>query len=163
MSSGKNDRAAKVRRTVTWTLFVVGLVLIVLSLAAEFFGLDITPGFGVVQMLQLLVGLTALTLSLFLFINTQRQEMPRSLQADIGVRLAATGLVFAYVTGLSDLIRIGTHVLPQFERPFVGPLQLGGLALAVLAIVIGLGLYYTSRGTRPKSSMEFIVNGNGKH
>jgi hypothetical protein len=163
MSSAKNDRAAKVRRSVTWTLFVVGLVLIVISLAADFFGLDITPGFGVVQMLQLLVGLTALTLSLFLFINVQRQEMPRSLQADIGVRLAATGLVFAYVTGLSDLIRIGTHVQPQFERPFVGPLQLGGLALAVLVIVIGLALYYTSRGPRPKSSMEFIVNGNGKH
>ncbi|MCC6604970.1 MAG: hypothetical protein IT327_17310 [Anaerolineae bacterium] len=161
MSSAKIDRAAKVRRSVTWTLFVVGLVLIVISLGADFFGLDITPGFGVVQMLPLLVGLTALTLSLFLLINAQRQEMPRSLQADIGVRLAATGLVFAYVTGLSDLIRIGTHVQPQFERPFVGPLQLGGLALAVLTIVIGLALYYTSRGARPKSSMEFIVNGNG--
>lgn len=162
MSSGKNDRAAKLRRTVTWTLFVVGVVLIVLSLAAEFIGLDITPGFGVVQMLQLLVGLTALTLSLFLYINNQRRETPRSLQADIGVRLAATGLVFAYVTGLSDLIRIGTHVQPQFERPFVGPLQLGGLALATLTIIVGLALYYTSRGTRQKSSMEFIVNGNGK-
>lgn len=162
MSNGKNDRAAKVRRYVTLTLFVLGLVLIVLSLAAEFIGLDITPGFGVVQMLQLLVGLSALTLALFLTINARRQETPRSLQADIGVRLAATGLVFAYVTGLSDLIRIGTHVHPQFERPFVGPLQLGGLALAILTIVIGLALYYTSRGTRPKSSMEFIVNGNGK-
>ncbi len=163
MSNGKNDRAAKVRRIVTWTLFVVGLVLIVLSLAAEFFGLNITPGFGMVQMFQLLVGLTALTLALFLFINVRRQEMPRSLQADIGVRLAATGLVFAYVTGLSDLIRIGTHVQPQFERPYVGPLQLGGLSLAVLTIIIGLALYYTSRGARPKSSMEFIVNGNGRH
>jgi len=163
MSNGKNDRAAKVRRIVTWTLFVVGLVLIVLSLAAEFFGLNITPGFGMVQMFQLLVGLTALTLALFLFINARRQEMPRSLQADIGVRLAATGLVFAYVTGLSDLIRIGTHVQPQFERPYVGPLQLGGLSLAVLTIIIGLALYYTSRGARPKSSMEFIVNGNGRH
>ncbi|MCB8978535.1 MAG: hypothetical protein H6657_14020 [Ardenticatenaceae bacterium] len=163
MSNGKNDKAAKVRRYVTLTLFVIGLALIFLSLAAEFIGLDITPGFGVVQMLQLLIGISALTLALFLTINAQRQETPRSLQADIGVRLSATGLVFAYVTGLSDLIRIGTHVQPQFERPFVGPLQLGGLALAVLVIVIGLALYYTSRGTRPKSSMEFIVNGNGKH
>ena len=75
MSNGKNDRAAKVRRIVTWTLFVVGLVLIVLSLAAEFFGLNITPGFGMVQMFQLLVGLTALTLALFLFINVRRQDM----------------------------------------------------------------------------------------
>ena len=161
MSSKKNDKTAKLRRNVTLLLFGIGLILMTLSLGAEFFGLDLTPGFGMVQMFQLLVGITALTLALFVHINTLRQQASRSLQADIGVRLAATGLVFAYVTGLSDLISIGTHVEPQFERPFVGPLQLGGLALAVLVIIVGLMLYYTSRGTRQKSSMEFIVNGNG--
>lgn len=163
MSSEKSRKSAAVRRNVTLSLFGIGLILTTLSLGAEFFGLDITPGFGMVQMFQLLVGITALTLALFLHINALRREMPRSLQADIGVRLSATGLVFAYVTGLSDLLRIGTHVEPQFERPFVGPLQLGGLALAVLVIIAGLALYYTSRGSRPKSSMEFIVNGNGNN
>lgn len=162
MSGEKNSKSAKLRRNVTLGLFGIGLVLIVLSLGAEFFGLDITPGFGMIQMFQLLVGLTALTLSLFMYIKSLRYDTPRSLQADIGVRLAATGLVFSYVSGLSDLISIGTHVEPQFERPFVGPLQLGGLALSVVVIIIGLALYYTSRGTRAKSSMEFIVNGNGK-
>jgi hypothetical protein len=161
MSGEKNSKSAILRRNVILGLFGIGLILIVLSLGAEFFGLDLTPGFGMVQMFQLLVGLTALTLSLFLYIKGLRQDMPRSLQADIGVRLAATGLVFSYVSGLSDLISIGTHVEPQFERPYVGPLQLGGLALAVLVIIAGLVLYYTSRGTRTKSSMEFIVNGNG--
>ncbi|WP_420642150.1 hypothetical protein [Candidatus Leptofilum sp.] len=161
MSSEKSGKTALLRRNVTLSLFGIGLIFTALSLGAEFLGLDITPGFGMVQMFQLLLGITAITAALFLHINALRQETVRSLQADIGVRLAATGLVFAYVTGLSDLIRIGTHVEPQFERPFVGPLQLGGLALAVLVIVVGLALYYTSRGTRQKSSMEFIVNGNG--
>jgi hypothetical protein len=161
MSGEKNNKTINLRRNVTLGLFGIGLILIILSLGAEFFGLDITPGFGMVQMFQLLVGLTALTLSLFLYVKALRQDTPRSLQADIGVRLAATGLVFSYVAGLSDLIRIGTHVEPQFERPYVGPLQLGGLALAILVIIVGLALYYTSRGTRQKSSMEFIVNGNG--
>lgn len=163
MSGERSSKIVRLRRNVTLSLFGIGIILITLSLGAEFIGLDLTPGFGMVQMFQLLVGITALTLALFLHINALRQEMSRSLQADIGVRLAATGLVFAYVTGLSDLLSIGTHVQPQFERPFVGPLQLGGLALAVLVIVVGLALYYTSRGTRQKSSMEFIVNGNGKH
>ena len=161
MSNGKNKKIAALRRNVTLGLVGIGIGLMTLSLGAEFFGLDITPGFGMVQMFQLLVGISALTLAFFLHIHALRQETPRSLQADIGVRLAATGLVFAYVSGLSDLIQIGTHVEPLFERPFVGPLQLGGLALAVLVIIIGLTLYYTSRGTRPTSSMEFIVNGNG--
>ncbi|GJM39989.1 MAG: hypothetical protein DHS20C20_02710 [Ardenticatenaceae bacterium] len=163
MSSESSSKTVRLRRNVTWTLFGIGLIFTALSLGAEFLGLDITPGFGMVQMFQLLLGITAITAALFLHINASRQETVRSLQADIGVRLAATGLVFSYVTGLSDLIRIGTHVEPQFERPFVGPLQLGGLALAVLVIVVGLALYYTSRGSRQKSSMEFIVNGNGNN
>ena len=161
MNGEKNGKIARLRRNIALGLFGIGLILIILSLGAEFFGLDLTPGFGMVQMFQLLVGITALTLALFLHINTKRQETTHSLQADISWRLVATGLVFAYVTGLSDLIRIGTHVQPQFERPYVGPLQLGGLALAVLVIIIGLALYYTSRGTRAQSSMSFIVNGNG--
>ncbi|MBK7895963.1 MAG: hypothetical protein WAS33_23110 [Candidatus Promineifilaceae bacterium] len=163
MRNDKNSKTVRLRRNVTLTLFGIGIIFVAFSLGAEFLGLNITPGFGMVQMFQLLLGITALTAALFFHINALRQEMERSLQADIGVRLAATGLVFAYITGLSDLIQIGTHVEPQFERPFVGPLQLGGLALAVLVIIVGLALYYTSRGTRSKSSMDFIVNGNGNH
>jgi hypothetical protein len=64
------------------------------------------------------------------------------------VRLGATGLVFAYTLGWADLIGIGTHVNPEFERPFVGPLQLGGLILGMVMIMVGIILYYTSRGTR---------------
>ena len=106
MSGEENSKSANLRRNVTLGLFGIGLILIMLSLGAEFIGLDITPGFGMVQMFQLLVGLTALTLSLFMYIKSLRHDTPRSLQADIGVRLAATGLVFAYVSGLSDLISI---------------------------------------------------------
>jgi hypothetical protein len=86
-------------------LFLLGLILIFLSLAAEVLGLDYTPGFGVVQMFQLLLGLTFLTLAGFLSVHRlRRPDTPRSLQADIGIRLGATGLVFAYVCGISDII-----------------------------------------------------------
>ena len=150
----------RVRNAATWALFIIGLLLSILSLGAELLGLDLTPGFGMVQMFQLLVGLVCLTLAGFLYLRSLRPRgAPRSLQADIGVRLAATGLVFAIVSGLADLIGIGTHVEPNFVRPFVGPLQLGGLALGILAILGGMALYHTSRGARPSSSMEFLVNG----
>ena len=155
-----NGRAGKILNVVIISLLLVGALLILFSLAAEFLGLDLTPGFGVVQMFQLLLGISSVTLPVFLWMRRRRGNAPRSLQADIGVRLAATGLVFAYVTGFSDLLLIGTHVTPRFERPFVGPLQLGGLVLSILIILAGILLYYTSRGVRAKSSMEFIVNGN---
>lgn len=141
-------------------LFLIGNVLTVVSLAAEILGLDLTPGFGVVQMLQLLVGLTLLTLAGFIHIYTLRgPNTPRSLQADIGIRLAATGLVFAYIAGLADLLGIGTHVDPEFARPYVGPLQLGGLVLGIISITAGMILYHTSRGSREHSSLEFLLNG----
>ncbi len=153
------EQTKRVRNTTMLILFLLGIILSAMSLGAELLGLDLTPGFGIVQMFQLLLGLTALTFASFMYLKQRRPDnAPRSLQADIGVRLAATGLIFAYVTGLSDIIGIGTHVEPSFERPFVGPLQLGGLVLGVLSIIAGLLLYYTSRGVRDASSMEFLVN-----
>jgi hypothetical protein len=155
-----NTGISKIRRNVIIILLVLGILLIVLSLAADTMRLDPTPGFGMIQMGAFLTGLTCLTLAPFLYLHSLRpKRSPRSLQADIGTRLGATGLVFIYVVGMSDLIGIGTHVNPSFERPFVGPLQLGGMALGLLMIIAGLILYYTSRGPRESSSLEFLING----
>ncbi len=143
-------------------LFLVGNVLTIVSLSAEILGLDLTPGFGMVQMAQLLLGISMLTLAGFLHLYRLRTPgTPRSLQADIGIRLSATGLVFAWVAGLSDLLAIGTHVEPAFERPYVGPLQLGGLALGVFSIVAGMMLFHTSRGMREASALKFLIDESG--
>jgi hypothetical protein len=156
----REKTATRMRNYVIIFLFMVGVALTFIAITADYIpGLDLTPGFGVVQMFQFLLGVTCLTLAAFVFGYNRRQGAPRSLQADIGVRLAATGLVFAYVAGLSDLIGIGTHVQPRFERPFVGPLQAGGILLGLLSILFGLFLYYTSRGSRASSSLEFLANG----
>lgn len=153
-----NNRNTRFLRLIILILFLIGFLLVALSLAAESLGINLTSGFGLIQMAQLLVGLTAITLAGFLHVYSLRPgNTPRSLQADIGVRLAATGLVFAYVAGFSDLLGIGTHLEPNFEQAFVGPLQIGGIVLGVLSIVIGLILYHTSRGSRPASSLEFLI------
>ena len=156
--------ARRIRNIVTLVLFVLGVALVALSFSAELLGLNFTIGFGVVQMAQLVGGLTFLTLSGFLRIQTLRQpKAPRSLQADIGVRLAATGLVFCYVAGFSDILQIGTHCTPEIRAvvedciPVVGAWQLGGLVLGVVSITIGMYLYLTSRGTRPVSLLEFLI------
>lgn len=154
-----NNRISQIRATVTLVLFIAGLVLMALAILADELGLDLTPGFGVIQMVSFLAGLTLLTGAAYLYLSGRRPpDAPHSLQADIGQRLIATGLVFDYVTGLSDLIGIGTHVEPSFERPFVGPLQLSGILIGIMVIVAGLTLYGTSRGQRPSSSMEFLLN-----
>lgn len=155
------DGVIKLQRLLALIFFVLGVGLVFLALAAEYVGLDITPGFGAVQMLQFLLGISCLTLAGFLYLHTLRQpDAPKSLQADIGIRLGATGLVFMYVAGFADLIGIGTHVDPSFARPFSGPLQLGGLFLGAVSIITGMLLYHSSRRiSGGRSSMEFLVNG----
>ena len=119
-----------------------------LAMAADYIGLDLTPGFGLIQMVALLMGLTLITIAIYMHLIERRsKDAPKSLQADIGIRLSATGLVLTYVVGLSDTIGIGTHVNPNFGRPFVGPLQIGGLILGILMVILGIILYYTSRGS----------------
>ena len=152
-----NGKVKRLRNRLVLGLTLLGIILITLAAGADALGVDITPGFGMVQMFQLLLGVTALTIAAFLYLYGLRAGKQRSLQADIGVRLAATGLVFAYVSGLSDLIGIGTHVTPSFARPFVGPLQWGGLILAAVMILAGMLLYHTSRGIRTKSALDFIA------
>lgn len=152
------DFVTQVEGILSIILFIIGLALSAIALGAELLGLDLTPGFGMVQMLQLLIGLTCLTFAGYLRIHSLRPaDAPRSLQADIGIRLGATGLVFAFIAGWADLIGIGTHVNPEFARPHVGPLQLGGLIVGLIMITIGLLLYYTSRGTRETSSLEVLL------
>jgi hypothetical protein len=157
-----NTPSTRIRNGVTLFLLIFGLVLMALAVLADELGLDLTPGFGVIQMVAFLAGLTMVTLAAYLYITSQRPGNPHSLQADIGARLVATGLVFAYVTGMSDSIGIGTHVEPSFTRPFVGPLQLGGIAIGVVVILAGLALVFTSRGRRETSALEFLVGNSRK-
>lgn len=151
-------RLQTIQKATRLFLLIIGILLLLFALSADWLGLDVTPGFGVLQMVSLLLGISCLTLTLFLWLKARRPaDAAKSLQADIGWRLAATGLLFVYVTGLADLIGIGTHVGPDFIRPFLGPLQLAGFALGSVTILIGAFLYHTSRGRRDSSSMEFLL------
>lgn len=153
-----HEKTTKVRNVVVYFLLSFGIILSMLSLSADYIGLDLTPGFGMLQMIALLIGITSMSIGLYGYIYGLRgRNAPRSLQADIGIRLGATGLVLAYTAGLSDLIGIGTHIQPNFERPYVGPLQISGMVLGILCISVGLYLYYSSRnGEHDSSSMDFI-------
>ncbi len=107
---------AQLRRSAILFLSVIGLLLVSAPLLAQPLGLGRTPEFGVLQMTAFLAGITALTFAFYLYLYSLRPvDAPRSLQADVGVRLSATGLVLAYASGFADLFSIGTHVQPEFQ------------------------------------------------
>lgn len=148
-------------RVANWILALVGAFFVALALGADVLRIDLSPGFGVLQMALLTFGISALTLAAFLAVWRRRAPgRSGSLQAGIGVRFALTGLVFVFVAGFADLLQVGTHLQPRFERPFAGPLQLLGLGLGILSIVVGWLLYLTSRGSRQASSLEFLIKDN---
>lgn len=121
---------------------LVGLsfVIFVVGVYPEFFSLDFTGGFGILQIAALLVGLTFMALGAYVYMYaTRHRAQPPRLREDIGLRLMATGIVIAWATGMADVIGIGTHFGQQ--RPFFGPVQAWGVAVGVMMIVAGIGLY----------------------
>ncbi len=118
----------------------VGFVLFVVGVSPELIGMDVTPGLGLLQIATFLLGISLMTLGAYVYMYaTRHRSLPRRLREDIGVRLMATGVVIAVSTGLADVIGIGTHFGQQ--RPYFGPVQAWGVALGVLVIIVGIGLY----------------------
>lgn len=121
---------------------IVGLsfVVFIVGIFPNFFSLDFTGGFGILQIAFLLMGLSFMTLGAYVYMYaTRHRAQPPRLREDIGLRLMATGIVIAWATGMADVIGIGTHFGQQ--RPFFGPVQAWGVAVGVMMIVAGIGLY----------------------
>ncbi len=126
-----------------------------MSIWAEPLGLDITPGFGLMQIVGLLIGITLMTAAGYIFTASRRPAgRQRSLLADIGIRLGLTGLLACYVAGLADMVGVGTHHASSFERPFLGPLQLIGIVIGMLGVLGGLLLCWLGARSQVQDESE---------
>lgn len=135
----RNIRGSRLAR-VAVGIVIVGFAVFLLGLFPETIRLSLTPGIGLLQIGIFLFGITIMTLGAYVYAYaTRHRAMPRRLREDIGVRLMATGLVIAYTTGFADVLGIGSHF--GAERPLLGPLQAGGIALGLVVIVIGIVMY----------------------
>jgi hypothetical protein len=121
---------------------ILGAVITFIGLFPGVVGLEQTTDVGVIQVLTILVGFSALITGAFIFVqSTYYPGVKHTLAQEIGVRLSMTGLVIATASGLSDILGFGSNPpITDVQRPFVGPYQtfglIGGFLIASLGVVI---------------------------
>ncbi len=100
------------------------------------FSLDRSVVVGFVQIAVFLVGLAMICLGGYISLMVFWRNGQRSIAADIGQRLVATGYVIAVFSGMADVFGLGTRPPPVYV-PFFGPLQAIGVEVGQAIIVVG--------------------------
>jgi hypothetical protein len=116
-------------------LTLIGLLTFLLGARPELFGLDRSPVVGFVQIAVFLVGLAIICIGGYISLMYYWRDLERSIPADIGLRLVATGYVVAVFSGMADVFGLGSHGPPLI--PVFGPLQAAGVQIGELLITIG--------------------------
>jgi hypothetical protein len=114
---------------------ILGLVVYLMGVDPGMFGMDRSPVLGFVQIAVLLVGLGFMSLGGYITLNALWNGSEKSILADIGLRLVATGYLIAVASGMADILGFGNHPFPRI--PYFGPLQSIGVIIGEVAIAIG--------------------------
>ena len=130
------------------TIVLIGLFIFMIGIYPNIIGMDRSPVVGFVQIGVWLLGLGILLLGSTMTVKVIRNGHPNSLRSEVGLRLIATGYVFAVAASFADFLGIGSHALPGISY---GPLQVAGLALGVLVSLFGVILYWPGKGSKASS------------
>ena len=114
---------------------ILGLVIYLLGVDPGMFGMDRSPVMGFVQISVLLIGLAFICLGGYITLNALWNGSQKSILADIGLRLVATGYLVAVASGMADILGFGNHPFPRI--PYFGPLQAVGVIIGEVAIALG--------------------------
>jgi hypothetical protein len=120
------------------TVTVLGFLIFVLGAAPQVYGLDRSPVIGFVQIAVFLVGLALICTGGYISLAALWNGQEKSILADFGLRLVATGYVIAVTTGMADIFGLGTQPLPGI--PLFGPWQERGVLIGMAVIAAGFVL-----------------------
>ncbi|MFZ1040775.1 MAG: hypothetical protein WAN58_05645 [Anaerolineales bacterium] len=123
----------RVRVGLITTLF--GLFVFLVGTKPGWFHLQRTPTVGFVKISVFLVGLAIICLGGYISLWGLWKGIERSIAADIGLRMVATGYVIAVFSGMADVFGMGSQTSPQI--PFFGPIQALGVLLGEIVIAAG--------------------------
>jgi hypothetical protein len=122
---------------VRFSLICVGLGLFIFVIGAKpnWFGWERSVIVGFIQITVILVGLALICAGGYVGLSALWGKEPRTIIADIGLRLIGTGYVIAVFAGMADMFGMGSQGLPKV--PYFGPWQAGGVLIGEFVIAIG--------------------------
>jgi hypothetical protein len=120
-------------------LLILGLVLFFLGVDPWLVGLDRSPVTGFVQIAVFEIGLALICIGGYIALNVYWNGHEKTIAADIGIRLVATGYVISIASGLADVFGIGSHPFPNV--PSFGTIQTVGVMIGEVIIALGFLLF----------------------
>ncbi len=132
------DLPSRTRVRIGVIIALIGFVTLVVGTHPEWFGWGSGSGIGFVQLFGMLLGLGILSLGGFVALLALWRNTLRTIVADIGMRLVATGYVVAIFAGLADLFGMGTEIGSAVMH--FGLLQSRGIVIGQAVIGVGFVL-----------------------
>ncbi len=135
--NGNNSDSRISHLRIRFNLIMIFFGFFVLTVGAKpgWYGWDRSPVVGFIQISVFLVGLAIICIGGYSGLIALWGKEPRSIVADIGMRLVGTGYVVSVFTGMADVFGMGSHLPPI--RPYFGPWQAGGVLIGQVVIAIG--------------------------
>ncbi len=139
----RNTYNGELRVRLGLILTLVGFVIFLLGADPGLFRLDRSPVTGFVQIAVFLIGLAIICLGGYICLNGLWNGDPKTIAADIGLRLVTTGYVIAVFSGMADVFGFGSQPLPQI--PYFGIRQATGVMIGEAVIAVGFLLLVPPR------------------
>lgn len=131
----KNGSNGRLRIRLGLLVTILGFVIYLLGVDPGIFGLDRSPVTGFLQIATFLVGLAFMCIGGYIGLNALWNGAQKTIAADIGLRLVATGYVVAVATSMADIFGFGSQKLPNI--PYFGPWQAVGFMISEAVIALG--------------------------
>jgi hypothetical protein len=145
---GNRFSNGKLRKRLGLAFTIGGFLLFLLGAEPDLFYLNRSPVTGLIQIFVFLIGLAFMSIGGYISIASLWNGYPKSIAADIGLRLVSTGYVVAVGCGMADVFGFGSHPIPHLA--IFGIWQEIGVFMGELVIALGFALMIPFR--HPASS-----------
>lgn len=129
------ELVSRTRLRLALALTLIGLFVLIVGAKPGWFGWSHTSGVGFVKISVFLLGLGVICAGGVVGLPPLWTGAERTLAAEIGTRLVATGYVVSVISGMADVVGFGSQ--PPPNTPFFGPVQAAGVMMGQAVIAMG--------------------------